>query len=315
MSVALNSRPARVTTAARSWLATSLLCASATLVACSADGSPTSPRRLVPRNFSASINDITSTPIIWSQYFTIGGHAHIDGETSDADDFVVPAAQTWRISEVVLVGHGLEPFVNEQQVLLPVTITIRANASGLPGDAIHSETLAPVASEVSSLSSSEKNYLFRFAAPVTLDAGTYWLAITVPPYPGLSVAQFTWIATTTVTGSEGALLFDNSVPWFGNGGFDFDFVLYGTNVAVTTLTNDLQATLQGFGLDGGTFTSLNAKLRSLQTAIASGDTAAACSALRDFLNQVNALTGKKLTPAQAAALISTATQLQQALGC
>jgi uncharacterized delta-60 repeat protein len=70
------------------------------------------------------------------------------------------------------------------------------------------------------------------------------------------------------------------------------------------------------GVPAGTKNSLKSKLQAVLTALASGDTAGACRRLRAFVNEVNAQAGKKrLTAAQAAALITDAERVMNDLGC
>jgi hypothetical protein len=70
------------------------------------------------------------------------------------------------------------------------------------------------------------------------------------------------------------------------------------------------------GLPAGTNTSLQAKLNDTLSAANGGDTASACTALKDFISQVRAQQGKKKISAQdAAKLISEAQRIQAVLGC
>jgi hypothetical protein len=65
----------------------------------------------------------------------------------------------------------------------------------------------------------------------------------------------------------------------------------------------------------GPGSSLSAKASAIQADIAGGKQNAACGDLNAFVNQVNAQTGKSITTAQAAPLISLATAEETALGC
>lgn len=69
---------------------------------------------------------------------------------------------------------------------------------------------------------------------------------------------------------------------------------------------------QSFNLPFGTANSL---LTKLQAAEAAGAGSAACSDFDDFIAEVQAQSGKKLTVAQANQLIATATQVEVAQGC
>jgi hypothetical protein len=69
------------------------------------------------------------------------------------------------------------------------------------------------------------------------------------------------------------------------------------------------------GLPKGTSTSLRAKLTAALEAAEAGDIPAACAALQDFLNEVRAQAGKKLTTAQAKQLTNRARDIRVRLGC
>ena len=79
--------------------------------------------------------------------------------------------------------------------------------------------------------------------------------------------------------------------------------------------NDLIALVQSLGLHPGTANSLLVKLQGAASALDRGNLQAACGNLGDFLNEVNAQTGRKLTAAQANLLIAEATRIRAVLGC
>jgi len=93
------------------------------------------------------------------------------------------------------------------------------------------------------------------------------------------------------------------------------FALLGTAETPESRIADLEAVVTGLGLDRGTQTKLDAKLQLALADLGSGDFAGACGAMQDFINLVKAKPGKKLTPAQAAALIETATGIRTLIGC
>jgi len=66
---------------------------------------------------------------------------------------------------------------------------------------------------------------------------------------------------------------------------------------------------------GGPKTSLNAKLQTALQAIQADDVATACSSLQDFINELSAQKGKKIPADLADSLISSATQIENQLGC
>ncbi|HEX4858523.1 MAG TPA: hypothetical protein VFV17_05855, partial [Usitatibacteraceae bacterium] len=78
---------------------------------------------------------------------------------------------------------------------------------------------------------------------------------------------------------------------------------------------DLSTQIGGFGLPFGTENALQAKLRAAQAAIAAGDISGACGSLQALINQANAQAGKKLTRAQADAIIAAANAIRASLSC
>jgi hypothetical protein len=61
--------------------------------------------------------------------------------------------------------------------------------------------------------------------------------------------------------------------------------------------------------------SLAAKVRAIERGLAANDTPDACATLNDLIDEINAQTGKKISTALAASLISQAHDIEAALGC
>ncbi|WP_331721237.1 FIMAH domain-containing protein [Streptomyces sp. NBC_00212] len=101
--------------------------------------------------------------------------------------------------------------------------------------------------------------------------------------------------------------------------FDGEATATGPTVTVTASPADqitaLHALVDSFGLPAGTQNSLDAKLQDALTAVNNNQTAAACTALTDFINEVNAQDGKKIPTDQAQQLRTSATAIQTNLGC
>jgi streptogramin lyase len=96
----------------------------------------------------------------------------------------------------------------------------------------------------------------------------------------------------------------------------FPVTVSATSTAVHVATaaeqlDDLAAAVVGVGPGK----SLAAKVRAIKEGLAADDTAGACDTLGDFLNEVHAQAGKKITAAVAASLTSQAHDIQAALGC
>jgi hypothetical protein len=99
---------------------------------------------------------------------------------------------------------------------------------------------------------------------------------------------------------------------------DLDGATYTATVTVKSAaqgTSDLSTEISTAPLAPDIRKALLAKLSSALKAIAEGKTKAACSALNDFINQVNAQSGKAISVDTANAWIDTARQLQTAIGC
>jgi YVTN family beta-propeller protein len=77
----------------------------------------------------------------------------------------------------------------------------------------------------------------------------------------------------------------------------------------------LSDVIAGLQLASGTATSLQKKLDRAAALLAAGDTAGACAALLDFLNEVSAQAGKKITTADADRIISTVSGIRAQIGC
>jgi hypothetical protein len=86
-------------------------------------------------------------------------------------------------------------------------------------------------------------------------------------------------------------------------------------LSVTQLVSNLQGIVTGSGLPAGLTAALNSTLDAALVDVSADQTAAACGSLGAFENEVEAQTGKKLSGAQAAALIEQAQNIQSTLGC
>ncbi len=133
-------------------------------------------------------------------------------------------------------------------------------------------------------------------------------------------ASATWSATSSMSTprtSHTATLLPNGRA-LAAGGQSGTGVLSSAELFVTgaaAQTSDLVGTIQGLNLPAGTATSLLAKLSAVLQSIALGDTVTACNQLGAFINEVHAQSGKKISAADAAALIATASQIRATLGC
>lgn len=87
------------------------------------------------------------------------------------------------------------------------------------------------------------------------------------------------------------------------------------NPDVLTEINAVITTVSTSRIPSGNQNGLIVKLKAAIMAIQQHDTASACSDLQDFIDQVNALRGKKIANDLADSLISSITAVQQEIGC
>jgi alpha-D-ribose 1-methylphosphonate 5-triphosphate synthase subunit PhnG len=91
----------------------------------------------------------------------------------------------------------------------------------------------------------------------------------------------------------------------------FSVTVKAANAQIT----DLQKSVAGLDLQEGTETSVQAKLAAALDALNAHDVVDACGSLGALINQISAQTGKKISLADAQALIATAQRIRSAAGC
>jgi len=222
-----------------------------------------------------------------------------------ASDFAVPTGATWTIQQVVLTGYAPTPNPSAS-----VTVAVLADNASSPGAVLWQATLTPVSSaphfEVFGLEYSDNTFVLP--TPLVLSSGRYWLK------SDCSVETFL-CALHPIIGLPSYETNSGSSSWTLDDDWDTAFALSGTSETPESATTDLGTTVDGLGLPAGTTTSLRTKLARALDAMSRGDVAAACNALADFISEVKAISGKKLTVAQAQALIAEANRIRGLLGC
>jgi len=104
----------------------------------------------------------------------------------------------------------------------------------------------------------------------------------------------------------------------GTGAFDvlaFTFQVPSVPNDTQDQLSDLIALIRSFNLPAGTANSLIRKLQNAIDALNASDMATGCSLLTSFINECQAQSGKKLTPAQSTQLINSANQIKTSIGC
>jgi hypothetical protein len=241
-----------------------------------------------------------SQPILWDQTSGSIVYHSFESDALQAVDFVVPTAARWTVTELRVTGAIL---ATSGQLVF----TIRLDDGGVPGTTVQGFSLSPSSIEPCCGGVSQ-HYQLTLGTPLTLTTGTYWLVVEMGPD-----AFYQWQGTA-VLGSVALRSLDGGQSWSSSVS-DRTFALYGVEETPTTETNDLVTALEGLGLAEGVTKSLRAKLNSAIAALADGDTAGACSALRAFISEVTAQTGKKITLVQAEMLIEEANSIRDLLGC
>lgn len=138
-----------------------------------------------------------------SQFFT-----DFNALAQSADDFTVPAGQTWTIERVNTQGA-----VNGAPVLNSAFVVIYQDASGAPGAEVYnSGSLLPTSGTANA------NMQVALTTPATLPAGKYWISV----YARVAFAganQWFWRTTGTVKGTQG--YFKDPANLFGRGAINW----------------------------------------------------------------------------------------------
>jgi hypothetical protein len=270
------------------------------IAACSPDraSAPTQPR--APR-LSADVGTTATEQLLYQQAPLTGTNLFSPTGYESVADFTVPAGTKWKVTRLVLIGgaHDEQLYVN-----------VYPDDGGKPGTNIVTSSGSTGAwPRTADPCCGGDVFDYNWPIGFTVDPGTYWLSVRSPFRPqlatlgGFPAMVGRWFPSSWV-------LAPLSAP-----NNDFAFSIYGTAETPSSATTDLQTTIEGFGLDYGTLNSFQAKLQAALSALDAGDTAGACRSLQDLINAVSAQSGKKLTVAQATAVIAEATRIRGLIGC
>jgi hypothetical protein len=164
-----------------------------------------------------------------SQLFTNFGNAL----AQSADDFAVPAGQTWSIRKVFAPGA-----VNGVPVLNAARVVIYRDTLGTPGVEVYNS-----GNFVPSSGTSNPSLELTLPTAANLGAGNYWISVYVQ-LAFVGGTQWFWATTTTVTGLQAqfrdpANLFGRgAINWtpqsvaFGGAPVDMLFTLFGTATGI-----------------------------------------------------------------------------------
>jgi hypothetical protein len=293
------------------WLVATMLLYVAACTPDRATAPGTGPRQ--PATVSTEVAAGDAEQLLFQQPPVTGTNLYT-GECCDqlaAADFVVPAGGNWRTSRFVIVGYGppSPPGVGDFQVNV-----FRDDGTGRPGDIIVSG-ISPVPDGVPNPCCAGDVFDYSRRMELDLPPGRYWVTSRFELWPPNRFRP-QLAPAIGYPGLVGRLGIDPFVPIaVAPPNNDFAFSVYGTVETAAEAAVDLLTTIDGFALADGTANSLIVKLTAAHAALDAGDTAAACHALQDLINATSAQSGKKLTEAQATAIIDEATRIRGIIGC
>ena len=176
-------------------------CSSPTPTSTGTPATPTATSTSTPAP-SASCTPVSSM-VLYDQSGSAGGNATTSQDfeaASDAfdsraaDDFVVPAGQTWTVQRIV--ADGL--YFNGSGPADSFNVTFYANTGGFPGTAVAGGTLTGA-----TYTNTTTQFTINLPSSVVLPAGTYWVSVQARMdfTPG---GQWGWTDRTATTNSAAA---------------------------------------------------------------------------------------------------------------
>jgi uncharacterized repeat protein (TIGR01451 family) len=155
------------------------------------------------------IYDQTSNPsgILGSQNFTDAPQYTCRA----ADDFVVPAGQSWTISSARMPGSyygGIGPADS-------FNVTIFADDATFPGAVLYDFPALPYTTDAGATT-----FQIDFPSAIDLPAGTYWLAVQA----NMNLAGGTWTWVGSLTPVDSGCVWENPLDGFGLGATTFQRV-------------------------------------------------------------------------------------------
>lgn len=189
-------------------------------------------------------------PELFSTSFSIGTSSVPSIEYSDmntisegADDFIIPAGQSWEVGGVKVYGT----FSNGANGFQGAIAHIRSDDDGKPGDIIYSDTNTSLNAFFG------QNFFVVFKTPLNLNPGRYWLNfyVKMPISPDSSV--YAWATSNANIGApfhwrDPAQVFDTAVNWtpgneiiVGGGQPDLLFKVFGYQgtVSIQPIGNEI----------------------------------------------------------------------------
>ena len=259
------------------------------------------------RALPASMRDVTpaaTEQLLYQQPPVTGNQHSISAPQGSeiASDFTVPAGERWRVTRIVVLGAAFEGTLG---------VKVYPDAGGRPGTSIVASATPTLSSTTAPLDPCCGTSIFAYDVPITftVDPGRYWVSELGPFFAQKSPTTGPELLIGTST--PGVWL---TAPGLGANG-DIAFYVYGTVESVSEGLSSLRTTLDGLGLDRGTLNSFQVKLKAATDALNAGDETSACRLLQDLANAISAQSGKRLTTAQASALVAEVQRIRGLIGC
>lgn len=120
-----------------------------------------------------------------SQYFP-----DFDEAGYAADDFVVPAGQTWQVNQILIPGI----YADNDELAPNFDVTIYDDVGGAPGTLVVSTTVYPT-SDISG------EVTLDLVSPLSIASGSHWLSVNANALFGASQTQWFWRTRTVQSGA------------------------------------------------------------------------------------------------------------------
>ncbi len=197
----------------------------------------TSGDEQVAEGFTVSVTELAiyeqiegATSSLASQFFVDFG-----GLAQSADDFIIPAGNTWTLERIVAFGGA-----NNSPALTNATVVIYSDNAGVPGDEVYnSGAITPISDPT------DTNLNLMLPEGVILESGNYWLSVYANLAFNPDSTQWFWSSQNGGIGQEPH--FKDNLDLFGTGATDW------TPVSVAFGRDPLDQVFQIYGMvdDGG----------------------------------------------------------------
>ncbi|WP_108869487.1 T9SS type A sorting domain-containing protein [Aquimarina aquimarini] len=171
----------------------------------------TSGDEQVAEGFTVSISELPVYEQVAGSVSTLPSQFFVDfgGLVQSADDFVIPAGNTWTLERIVAFGSG-----NNSPQLTNATVVIYEDNAGVPGAEVYnSGEIVPISDP------SDLNLNLMLPQGVTLQSGSYWLSVYANLAFNPDSTQWFWASQNGGIGQEPHL--KDELDLFGTGAIDW----------------------------------------------------------------------------------------------